>query len=147
MHRVARGGSPLDSCAAADHTIRIGSALVELGEDTIVSTKTYNGAFPGPLLRMRQGRPVVVDIHNDTGEPEELHWHGQAIPPAIDGAAEEGTPFIPPHSARRVAFTPGPEGFRFFHSHTRAGTDLSAGLYSGQVGLVYVEPRLDPGAY
>jgi hypothetical protein len=42
---------------------------------------------------------------------------------------------------------PGPAGFRFYHSHLSAGTDLSAGLYSGQVGLVYIEPQHDRGAY
>jgi FtsP/CotA-like multicopper oxidase with cupredoxin domain len=42
---------------------------------------------------------------------------------------------------------PGPAGFRFYHTHTTAGNDLSAGQYSGQVGPVYIEPRHEPGAY
>ena len=131
----------------ADHTLRIATGLVELGPDTTVSTKIYNGQFPGPLLRLAEGRRVVVDIRNDTDTPEQLHWHGQFVPADVDGAAEEGTPFVPAHGARRIAFTPGPPGFRFYHTHLRAGTDLSAGLYSGQAGLVYVEPAHDPGAY
>jgi FtsP/CotA-like multicopper oxidase with cupredoxin domain len=48
---------------------------------------------------------------------------------------------------RRIAFTPGPAGFRFYHTHLTAGADLSAGLYNGQVGLVYIEPQHDPGTY
>ncbi|MEI9988924.1 MAG: multicopper oxidase domain-containing protein [Rhizomicrobium sp.] len=133
--------------AAADHTIRIATGLVELGPDAAVSTKLYNGQFPGPLLRLTEGKRVVVDIHNDTDTPEQLHWHGQFLPADVDGAAEEGTPFILPHGMRRVAFTPKPAGLRFYHSHLAAKTDLSAGLYSGQAGLVYVEPRQNPGAY
>ena len=31
--------------------------------------------------------------------------------------------------------------FRFYHTHVRAGADLSAGQYSGQVGPVYIEPK------
>ncbi len=131
----------------ADHTIRIATGLLELGPETTVSTKLYNGRFPGPLLRLQQGRPVVVDIFNDTDTPEQLHWHGLFLPADVDGAAEEGTPFIPPHGHRRVSFRPEPAGFRFFHSHAPAGIDLSAGTYSGQVGLVYVEPRQEPGDY
>jgi len=131
----------------ADHTIRIGTGLVELGPDATVSTRLYNGQFPGPLLRLTEGRRVVVDIHNDTDTPEQLHWHGQFLPPDVDGAAEEGTPFIPPHGVRRIAFAPGPAGFRFYHTHLRAGRDLSLGLYSGQVGPVYIAPRHEPGAY
>ncbi|HUA80025.1 MAG TPA: multicopper oxidase domain-containing protein, partial [Dyella sp.] len=33
------------------------------------------------------------------------------------------------------------------HSHVVAGSDLSAGQYSGQVGPVYIEPRREPGSY
>jgi len=131
----------------ADHTIRIGTALIELAPETTISTKAYNGQFPGPLLRLTEGRRVVVDIHNDTDTPEQLHWHGQFVPVEVDGSAEEGTPFIPAHGMRRIAFTPGPAGFRFYHTHLIAGADLSAGLYNGQVGLVYIGPQHDPGAY
>ena len=35
----------------ADYTLRIGTGLVELAPDRIVSTTLYNGQFPGPLLR------------------------------------------------------------------------------------------------
>src|SRR5262249_3687901 len=101
----------------------------------------------GPLLRLSEGKRVVVDIYNDTDTAEQLHWHGQFLPADVDGAAEEGTPFIPPHGIRRVAFTPGPAGIRFYHPHIRPGTDLSAGLYSGQAGIVYIEPAHDPGAF
>jgi FtsP/CotA-like multicopper oxidase with cupredoxin domain len=79
----------------ADYTLRIGTGLVELAPDHIVSTTLYNGQFPGPLLRFKEGRPVIVDVHNDTDTPELVHWHGQMIPSDVDGAAEEGTPFVP----------------------------------------------------
>ncbi len=135
------------SSEAADYTIRIATGLVELGPETTISTKIYNGQFPGPLLRFTEGKRVVVDIHNDTDSPEQLHWHGLFLPADVDGAAEEGTPFIPADGMQRIAFTPAPAGFRFYHTHVTAGADLSAGLYSGQVGPVYVEPRNEPGAY
>jgi len=145
--RAQATASGADLEGPADYTIRIGTGLVELGPDTTVSTKIYNGQFPGPLLRFSEGKRVVVDIRNDTDTPEQLHWHGQFLSADADGAAEEGTPFIPARGMRRVAFTPGPAGFRFYHTHIRAGADLSAGLYGGQAGLVYIEPALDPGAF
>jgi len=132
---------------AADYTLRIGVGLVELGHDTIVSTKLYSNQFPGPLLRLTEGKPVAVDVHNDTDAPEQLHWHGMFLPGEIDGAAEEGSPFIPPHGMRRIAFTPRPAGFRFYHTHTFAGSDLTSGAYSGQAGPLYVEPSNSPGAF
>jgi FtsP/CotA-like multicopper oxidase with cupredoxin domain len=120
---------------------------VEIARDRIVSVTTYNGEFPGPLLRFREGVPATVEIHNHTDVPEQLHWHGQTVSTDVDGAAEEGTPFIPPHGRRTITFTPQPSGFRFYHTHRRAGADLSAGQYGGQVGPVYIEPKSNPGDF
>jgi FtsP/CotA-like multicopper oxidase with cupredoxin domain len=131
----------------ADYTLRIGTGLIELAPDHIVSTTLYNGQFPGPLLRLEQGKRVVVDVFNDTDTPELVHWHGQTIPSEVDGAAEEGSPFVPAHDMRRIAFVPGPAGFRFYHTHVVAGADLNRGTYTGQAGPVYIAPKHDPGAY
>jgi FtsP/CotA-like multicopper oxidase with cupredoxin domain len=147
----ARAETALDtgqhSEGKADYTIRIGTSLVELAPDRIISTTTYNGEFPGPLIRFKEGQRVVVDIRNDTDTPEQLHWHGQFVPVEVDGASEEGTPFIPAHGMRRIAFTPKPAGFRFYHSHVVPGADFSKGTYSGQAGPIYIEPRNEPGNY
>ena len=132
---------------APDHTIRIATSLVELAPDHIISTTTYNGQFPGPLLRFREGQPVTVDIHNDTDHAELLHWHGQKIPAAVDGAGEEGSRVIPPRGMLRETFVPQPSGLRFYHTHVRAGDDLGRGQYSGLVGSVYIEPKEDRGRY
>jgi FtsP/CotA-like multicopper oxidase with cupredoxin domain len=131
----------------ADYTLRIGTGLVELAPDHVVSTTLYNGQFPGPLLRLREGQQVVVDIHNDTDTPELVHWHGQTIPSDVDGAAEEGSPFVPAPGMRRISFAPKPSGFRFYHTHVVAGSDLNRGTYTGQAGPVYIEPKSNPGAY
>jgi len=45
-----------------DYTLRIGTGTVELAPDQIVSTLTYNGQFPGPLVRFKEGQPTWVDI-------------------------------------------------------------------------------------
>ena len=131
----------------ADYTLRIGTGLVELAPDHIVSTTLYNGQFPGPLLRFKEGQRVVVDVQNDTDTPELVHWHGQMIPSDVDGAAEEGSPFVPAHGMSRIAFVPRPAGFRFYHTHVVAGADLNRGTYTGQAGPVYIEPKENPGAY
>ena len=111
----------------ADYSLTIATQPIELAPNRIVSVAAYNGQFPGPLLRFREGVRVTVDVRNDTDMPEQLHWHGQSIPSDVDGAAEEGTPFIPPHGSRRISFVPRPSGFRFYHTHVRAGADLSRG--------------------
>lgn len=147
VHPIMEPGADIaaDALPRADYRIDIGTGLIELAPGRIVSTTTYNGQFPGPLLRFKEGRQVIVDIRNHTDTPEQLHWHGQTVPDSVDGAAEERTPFIPAHGSRREVFVPGPSGFRFYHTHLRAGSDLNRGQYTGQVGPVYIEPRHDPG--
>jgi FtsP/CotA-like multicopper oxidase with cupredoxin domain len=130
-----------------DHVLRIATGLVELAPEHVVSTTLYNDQFPGPLLRFKEGERVVVDIHNDTDTPELVHWHGQTIPSDVDGSAEEGSPFIAPHSVRRIAFTPKPRGLRYVHSHVASGADLTRGTFSGQAAPVYIEPKSNAGAY
>ncbi|HWO36825.1 MAG TPA: multicopper oxidase domain-containing protein, partial [Candidatus Acidoferrum sp.] len=77
---------------AVDYTLRIGASPIEIAPKRIISAITYNGQFPGPLLRFKEGQPVSVEIRNDTNTPEQLHWHGQVVSTDVDGAAEEGTP-------------------------------------------------------
>jgi FtsP/CotA-like multicopper oxidase with cupredoxin domain len=132
---------------AADYTLHIKNAAIETAPKRIISAITYNGQFPGPLLRFREGRATTVDVFNDTDTPEQLHWHGQRVGVDVDGSAEEGTPFVAAHGKRRVVFTPGPAGLRFYHTHNRAGANLAAGQYGGQVGPVYIETAREPGAY
>ena len=132
---------------ATDYTLHIKASPMEISPKRIISTTTYNGHFPGPLLRLKEGRQVTVDIYNETDTPEQLHWHGQKVSTDVDGAAEEGTPYIPAHGKRRISFVPRPSGLRFYHTHNRAGANLAAGQYGGEVGPAYIEPRSEPGAY
>ena len=136
-----------ERAAKADHSLRIASGILELGPKRFVSTTLYNGDFPGPLLRFKEGQRTIVDVFNDTDSAEQVHWHGQHLPDSVDGAFEEHTPPVPAHGQRRLVFTPTPSGLRYYHTHVRAGTDLARGLYTGLAGPVYIEPKHDPGAY
>ncbi len=131
----------------ADFELHIAPVQVDLDQQRSISTIGYNGSAPGPLLRMKAGKPVTVDIFNDTDTPELVHWHGMTIPAAADGTEEEQSPFVPPHGRARVSFTPGPSGLRWYHSHAMAMDDLHKGGYTGQFGLVYVEDGNNKGSY
>jgi FtsP/CotA-like multicopper oxidase with cupredoxin domain len=139
---MVQGESP-----APEYKIHITESVVEIAPKHFISTVTYNGQFPGPLLRFKEGQQVSVALFNDTDTPEQLHWHGQKVSTDVDGAAEEGTPFIPAHGQRIITFRPSPAGLRFYHTHNRAGANLAKGQYSGQVGPVYIEPKENAGRY
>src|SRR5580658_7728444 len=130
-----------------DYTLTIAPISLEIAPKKIVKTIGYNGSAPGPLLRLHQGKPVTIDVINQTASEELVHWHGLQIPSNVDGSMEEGTPMIPPKACRRYSFTPTPSGTRWYHSHVSAGRNLNRGTYTGQFGFLYVEPSADPGAY
>ena len=104
------GGSILSSCAslvnqtatsstqlgdAARFSLRIAPVKLELSPKQTVQTIGYNGSAPGPLLRVKEGQRVIVDVKNDSDVAELVHWHGLYVPSEVDGAMEEGTPMVP----------------------------------------------------
>ena len=144
----AQGGRQATPAETADVTLRIGEMSLELGPRRTVKTLAYNGQVPGPLLRVREGRPLIVDVWNDTEDEEFVHWHGLFVPSDVDGAREEGTPPVLPRGGqRRYVFTPTPAGTRWYHSHGMAGRRLDRTTYTGQFGLLVVESGREPGAY
>src|SRR5215472_11917996 len=108
---TACSSSPPDQPEAADKgpadvTLRIAPVLVDIAKDHTISTVGYNGSVPGPLIRLREGVPVTVDLFNDLGSPELVHWHGQLIPADVDGAEEEKSLVVPAHGHLRYKLAP-----------------------------------------
>jgi FtsP/CotA-like multicopper oxidase with cupredoxin domain len=126
-----------------DFTLEIAPVTVELAPNRILSTIGYNGTSPGPLLRMKEGVPVTVNVVNKTDVPEFVHFHGLLIPPEVDGSEEEGTPAVPPHGSRSYRFTPTPAGTRWYHTHTMAMDDLHRGSFTGMFGFLIIEGSAD----
>jgi FtsP/CotA-like multicopper oxidase with cupredoxin domain len=131
----------------ADYTLKIEPCTIEISPGVNIKTVGYNGQVPGPLLRLKEGTPVKIDVMNTTPNADLVHWHGLAIDPLNDGAMEEGSPMIPAGGHLRYTFTPRPAGTRWYHTHNTSGTNLSLGSYTGQFGFLLVEGKQDPGHY
>jgi len=125
-------------------SLRIAPVNLELAPGQIIQTVGYNGSAPGPLLRMKEGQQVTVDVQNDSDVAELVHWHGLFVPSEVDGAMEEGTPMVPAGGSRQYSFTAQPSGTRWYHTHAFAGKDLRRSLYSGQFGFFYIELKTIP---
>ena len=135
------------SAGKADHELRIAPCTLEIGPGVSIKTTGYNGQVPGPVLRLREGVPVTIDVTNATDRSDLVHWHGLAIDSLNDGAMEEGSPMIAAGKTHRYSFTPKPAGTRWYHTHAAAYADLSAGTYSGQFGFLLVEGKEQPAHY
>src|SRR5260221_4979225 len=147
MPMASATATPAVKTGPAEVSLRIGPVLVDITKDKTISTFGYNGQVPGPLIRLREGKQVSVQIFNDTDTPEFVHWHGQFIPSEVDGAGEEKSIVVPPRGQVSYQFTPKPAGIRWVHTHVMPGSNLYSGLYTGQFGIVYVEPSHDSGSY
>src|SRR5581483_7659791 len=128
-----------EDIAKTDFTLEIAPITLELAPNRILSTVGYNGTSPGPLLRMKEGTSVTVNVVNKTDVPEYVHFHGLLIPSEVDGSEEEGTPFVPPHGTRSYQFTPKPAGTRWYHTHTMSMEDLHRGSFTGMFGFLVIE--------
>ena len=135
----------LGAATKADYTLKIAPTALEISPGVTVKTIAYNGQVPGPILRLKEGVPVTIDVTNAGTNPDIVHWHGLAIDSRNDGAMEEGSPMIAPGSQLRYTFTPRSAGTRWYHTHAGAGDDahydLGMGTYSGQFGFLMVEGK------
>lgn len=102
----------------------------------------FNGQFPAPVLRARQGKPFRVEFTNLLKEPTTIHWHGLRIPNAMDGVPHFTQPPIQPGERFVYEFTPKDAGTFWYHPHTNSLEQLSRGL----VGVFIVE-EAKPAAF
>ena len=133
--------------SSAHHKLVIEPVTLDIAPGVRVRTLSYNGQVPGPVLRVRENVPIMIDVANRSGQPEIVHWHGLRTDVRNDGAMEEGSPMIPDGETLRYRLNPNPAGTRWYHTHSMAGDDLTKGQYSGQFGFLIVEPKHDPARY
>jgi FtsP/CotA-like multicopper oxidase with cupredoxin domain len=138
MPRSFAGSGP---SAEADYSLRIEPVTLDIAPGMSIKTIGYNGQVPGPLLRLREGAPVSIDVTNATANEDIVHWHGLAIDSLNDGAMEEGSPMIPAGATHRYTFTPRPSGTRWYHTHASSYDNLSIGTYTGQFGFLLIGGR------
>ncbi len=100
----------------------------------------YNGQVPGPVLRVRQGETLRVDLTNHLPQPTTIHWHGVRVPNAMDGVPGVTQPAVPPGGSFRYEFTPKDVGTFWFHPHVRGSEQVERGLY----GVLVVEDAEPP---
>ncbi len=143
----ALGTAYTQIATAPDYSLRIAPLRLELAPARVIDTFGYNGTVPGPVLRLREGRQVSIDVRNETDVDDIVHWHGLHVPAAADGAMEEGSPMVERGGMRRYTFTAKPSGTRWYHSHDIAGKDLTRSLYAGMYGFLIIETGNDPSRY
>jgi FtsP/CotA-like multicopper oxidase with cupredoxin domain len=106
----------------------------EILNGTRVTAWTFNGTVPGPEIRVPYGQKVTIVVKNELPEPTAVHWHGIAVPNAMDGvpgvtqeAIEPGQSFT--YEFRALPTAPSSKGGTFmYHSHYDEDRQVGLGL-------------------
>ena len=118
----------------------------EILPGTKVTAWTYNGTSPGPELRVPYGARVRAIVRNSLPDPTTVHWHGIAVPNAMDGVPGVTQEPIQPGESFTYEFDAVPAGRNskggtfLYHSHFEEDRQVGLGL-SG--ALVIEDPAAE----
>ncbi|MBH5321635.1 copper resistance system multicopper oxidase [Aurantiacibacter sediminis] len=101
-----------------------------------------NGSVPGPLIRLREGQDVTLNVTNNLDEDSSIHWHGLLLPFQFDGVPGVSFPGIKPGETFQYRFPIRQNGTYWWHSHS--GLQEQAGHYGPLViDAAEPDPRYD----
>ena len=94
---------------------------------------------PNPTLVIEQGAALDATLVNQLTQPTTIHWHGLAVPTAMDG---DGSQPVPPNATARYRFVVNnPGGLYWYHAHPHGLT--AEQVYQGLAGLIVVRDDAD----
>ena len=142
MHKM-RGGAPIRigfdevSGAVIDLAVGHGPRVVQGRKGHGVAV---NGSVPGPLVRMKEGTNVRLNVTNHLDEDTSIHWHGLLVPFHMDGVPGISFPGIKPGQTFTYEFPVRQAGTYWYHSHS--GLQEQQGHY----GPLIIDPAGDEPA-
>lgn len=122
--------SPMRS-GLVERTITITQRPVDVAHGVSLDAWTFDGALPGPILRVTEGERLRLTVRNHTGHAHNLHTHG-AHAPQVDGWEP-----IAPGGERTYDLAPRPFGLYPYHCDLVPNAQhLGRGLH----GALIVDP-------
>ncbi|OAN63550.1 copper resistance system multicopper oxidase [Sphingomonas sp. TDK1] len=123
----------LPTVSGDDITLRIAWQMMTIDGHRSLAIG-INGTVPAPLIRLREGQKVRLNVINDLDEDSSVHWHGLLVPPEHDGVPGISFPGIKPRSSYLYEFPVRQSGTYWYHSHS--GFQEQLGLY----GPIVIDP-------
>jgi FtsP/CotA-like multicopper oxidase with cupredoxin domain len=106
--------------------------VLEIARGVRFSAWTFNGAIPGPVIRVTQGDHVRITLTNETRLPHSLHLHS-VHPANQDGVFQA----VPPGGRGTYEFTAEPFGVYPYHCHV---DPLDQHTGRGLYGVLIIDP-------
>jgi len=119
----------------------IGETPFSIGQRTGTAV-TINKTLPGPLIRLKEGQDITLNVANHLKKDTSIHWHGILLPPEMDGVPGVSFAGIKPGTTFKYIFPITQSGTYWYHSHS--GLQEMQGVY-GPIIIDPIEP--DPFEY
>ena len=130
----------VDTNPAADvfeTTLTAQEATVDIGGGRTAKALTFNGAIPGPELRLHVNDTVIVHMKNDLTHPTGIHWHGIELANGSDGTPLTQN-MVDPGKSFLYKFKVIRPGTFWYHPHHHSSTNQ---VFKGMYGsIVVTEP-------
>jgi FtsP/CotA-like multicopper oxidase with cupredoxin domain len=101
----------------------------------------FDGAVPGPVIRVRRGDEIKLRLANGLDEPTALHWHGVRVPNPIDGGVPLTGPLVAPGASVDYRFAVPDAGTFWYRAASRSQQER--GLYGALIVAEPVPPLVD----
>lgn len=118
-----------------EYTLTAEPTQFEIPSRGIFEKWLYNGRFPGPELRAREGERFRLTVKNNLPDGTTIHWHGIPLRNAMDGVPDVTQPAIAPGGSFVYEFDAAPSGSFLYHSHFGLQPDR------GLVGPLIIEEK------
>src|SRR5262249_50816181 len=105
---------------------RTGSAALRGPDRAPTPVWGFDGATPGPVLRVKRGAELKARLVNEFAEPSTAHWHGLRLPNAMDGVPQLTQAPIAPGASFDYRFVPPDAGTFWYRAF--ASEQLARGL-------------------
>lgn len=126
------GGQQLAPKVLADGTkvFELTASVIkwEVEKGKFVDAMAYNGAVPGPTIKVAVGDKVRVVLHNELPSSTSIHWHGIRVPNSQDGVPDITQAPVKPGETFTYQFTTTEPAVGMYHSHHDAQVQVPGGL-------------------
>lgn len=132
---VASAALPVSARAEPAVRLHAREGVAQLAPSGYPATRIwgYDGAVPGPTLRVRQGERLVRTFRNDLPQASSVHWHGIRIANAMDGVVGLTQPAVEPGAEFLYDFALPDAGTYWYHPHNRTYEQMARGLYGALI--------------
>lgn len=123
------------NAAKVEISITAKEVVAEMAPGVTFNYWTFDGAVPGPFLRVREGDTVQLTLHNDKTS---LHHHSIDLHAVTGPGGGAASTIAAPGESKTITFKALNPGIFVYHcAHPNVANHMAHGMY----GLILVEPK------